>query len=87
MPRAGSTGSQPSACFHCLDAEHAVASLSTPASCHALTEEGLLSRHFYFSLSVDLSDAIDIFNTVAEPDDGVDDINIEDDNDLSMDDR
>ena len=52
------------ACFRCLGAEHAVAALVAPASCatcHALPEEGLLSRHLFFSPSVDLAEAIDIF--------------------------
>ncbi|CAL8345285.1 unnamed protein product [Boreogadus saida] len=48
----------------CLGAEHAVAALVAPASCaacRALPEEGLLSRHLFFSPSVDLAEAIDIF--------------------------
>jgi hypothetical protein len=38
--------------------------LAAPASCAAcrtLPEEGLLSRHLFFSLSVDFAEAIDIF--------------------------
>ncbi|CAL8341940.1 unnamed protein product [Boreogadus saida] len=52
------------ACFRCLGSEHAVAALVAPASCAAcrtLPEEGLLSRHLFFSPSVDLAEAIDIF--------------------------
>ena len=52
------------ACFRCLGAEHATAALVAPASCAAcrtLPEEGLLSRHLFFSPSVDLAEAIDIF--------------------------
>ncbi|CAL8345245.1 unnamed protein product [Boreogadus saida] len=52
------------ACFRCLGAEHAAAALVAPASgaaCRALPEEGLLSRHLFFSPSVDLAEAIDIF--------------------------
>ena len=52
------------ACFRCLGAEHAAAALVAPASCAAccaLPEEGLLSRHLFFSPSVDLAEAIDIF--------------------------
>ena len=51
------------ACFRCLGAEHAAAALIAPASCtacSALPEEGLLSRHLFFSPSVDLAEAIDI---------------------------
>ena len=52
------------ACFRCLCAEQAMAALVATASCAAcrvLPEEGLLSRHLFFSPSVDLAEAIDIF--------------------------
>ncbi|CAL8345369.1 unnamed protein product [Boreogadus saida] len=49
------------ACFRCLGAEHVAAALVAPAACRALPEEGLLSRHLFFSPSVDLAEAIDIF--------------------------
>ena len=65
------------ACFRCLGAEHAAAAMVTPASCAAcrtLPEEGILSRHLFFSPSVDLSEAIDIFRAEV-PD--VDDDHIE----------
>ncbi|CAL8268863.1 unnamed protein product [Boreogadus saida] len=48
----------------CLGAEHAAAALVAPASCaacRALPEEELLSRHLFFSPSVDLAEAIDLF--------------------------
>ena len=52
------------ACFRCLGAENATAALVAPASCaacRALPEEGLLSRHLFFSPWVNLAEAIDIF--------------------------
>ncbi|CAL8270214.1 unnamed protein product [Boreogadus saida] len=52
------------ACFRCLGADHAAAALVAPTSCatfRTLPEEGLLSRHLFFSPSVDLAEAINIF--------------------------
>ena len=50
-------------CFRCLGAEHAAAASANPASCaacQALPDEELLSRHMFFSPSVEL-EAIDLF--------------------------
>ena len=59
-PASLAPGDEHLACFRCL----AAAALGVPASCAAcrtLPEEGLLSRHLFFSLSVDFAEAIDIF--------------------------
>ncbi|CAL8395424.1 unnamed protein product [Boreogadus saida] len=71
------------ACFRCLGADHAAAAMAPSVSCVAcreLPEEGILSRHLYFSPAVDLTDAIDLFD---DYDDGVIDA---DDDSTSMDD-
>ena len=46
------------ACFRCLGADHAAAAMAAPVSCVAcreLPEEGILSRHLFFSPAVDLT--------------------------------
>ncbi|CAL8254596.1 unnamed protein product [Boreogadus saida] len=56
------------ACFRCLCADHAAAAMAAPVSCVAcreLPEEGILSRHLFFSPSVDLAEAIDLFRAGA----------------------
>ena len=71
------TGLTPTTCFRCLGAEHAAGAMVTPASraaYHAQPEEGLLSGYLFFSPSVDLSEAMDIFEA-GVPD--VDDDHIE----------
>ena len=75
------------ACFRCLSAEHAAVALVTPASCaacRALPEEGLLSRHLFFSPSVILSEVINIFKA-GFPDVEDDDDLIEVDDNASLD--
>ena len=42
-------------------------------SCRELSEEGILSRHLYFSPAVDLADAIDLFGASPDYHDGVTD--------------
>ena len=70
------------ACFRCLGAEHAAVALVTPASCAACCV--LLSRQRFFSTSLDLSEAIDIYKAgVPEVDD---DDHIEVDGVASLDD-
>ena len=39
----------------------ALVATASCAACRVLPEEGLLSRHLFFSPSVDLAEAIDIF--------------------------
>ena len=51
-------------------------------SCRELSEEGILSRHLYFSPAVDLADAIDLFRAGPDDNDGI----IDADDDASMDD-
>ncbi|CAL8387910.1 unnamed protein product [Boreogadus saida] len=56
------------ACFRCLGADHAAAAMAAPVSsvaCRELPEEGILSRHLFFSPAVDLADAIDWTTTTA----------------------
>ena len=60
-PASLASGDGHRACFRCLGAEHAAAAPASCAACRALPEEGLLSRHLFFSPSVDLAGAIDIF--------------------------
>ncbi|CAL8337650.1 unnamed protein product [Boreogadus saida] len=75
-PTSLALGDRHLACFRCLGAEHAAAALVAPAfcaACRALPEEGLLSRHLFFSPSVDLAEAIDIFRAgVPDPQDADD---------------
>ena len=62
------------ACFRCLGADHAAAAMApsvTCVSCRELSEEGILSRHLYFSPAVDLADAIDLFRASPDYHDGV----------------
>ncbi|CAL8395199.1 unnamed protein product [Boreogadus saida] len=73
----------------CLGAEHAAAALVDPASCAAcptLPEEGLLSTHLFFSPSVDLAKAIDIFRAGVPDAQDADDEHIEVDDVASLDD-
>ncbi|CAL8388858.1 unnamed protein product [Boreogadus saida] len=75
------------ACFRCLGADHAAAAMAAPVSCVAcreLPEEGILSRHLFFSPAVDLADAIHLFRDGPDLDehDGI----IDADDDTSMDD-
>ncbi|CAL8339888.1 unnamed protein product [Boreogadus saida] len=58
------------ACFRCLGADHAAAAMAAPVSCVAcreLPEEGILSRHLFFSPAVELADASldDVFGDSA----------------------
>ncbi|CAL8314455.1 unnamed protein product [Boreogadus saida] len=76
-------------CFRCLGTEHTAAAMGAPASCaacRALPEEGHLSRHLFFSPSVDLSEAIDIFRAGVPDIEDVDDDHIEVDDIASLDD-
>ena len=64
------------ACFRCLGAYHAAAAMAAPVSCVAcreLPEEGILSRHLFFSPAVDLAEAIDLFRAGPDlnDDDGI----------------
>ena len=46
------------ACSVCLGTDHAEAAMAAPVSCVAcreLPEEGILSRHLFFSPAVDLT--------------------------------
>ncbi|CAL8235106.1 unnamed protein product [Boreogadus saida] len=55
-------------CFRCLGSDHAAAAMAAPVSCVAcreLPEEGILSRHLFFSPSVNLAEAIDLFRAGA----------------------
>ncbi|CAL8378948.1 unnamed protein product [Boreogadus saida] len=73
------------ACFRCLGADHAAAAMAASVSCVAcreLPEEGILSRHLFFSPAVDLADAIDLFRAGPDDNDGI----IDADDDASMDD-
>ncbi|CAL8363291.1 unnamed protein product [Boreogadus saida] len=74
------------ACFRCLGANHAAAAMAPSVSCvscRELSEEGILSRHLYFSPAVDLADAIDLFRASPDYHDGVTDAG---DDAVSMDD-
>ena len=74
------------ACFRCLGADHAAAAMAPSVSCvscRELPEEGILSRHLYFSPAVDLADAIDLFRASPDYHDGVTNA---DDDAVSMDD-
>ncbi|CAL8253926.1 unnamed protein product [Boreogadus saida] len=74
------------ACFRCLGADHAAAAMAPSVSCVAcreLPEEGVLSRHLYFSPVVDVADAIDLFRASPDYHDGVIDA---DDDAVSIDD-
>ncbi|CAL8349842.1 unnamed protein product [Boreogadus saida] len=70
------------ACFRCLGADHAAAAMAAPVSrvaCRELPEEGILSRHLFFSPLVDLAEAIDLFRDGApdlDDDGGI--INVDD---------
>jgi hypothetical protein len=67
------------ACFRCLGADHAAAAMAPSVSCvscRELPEEGILSRHLYFSPAVDLADAIDLFRASPDYHDGVIDAQI-----------
>ncbi|CAL8250543.1 unnamed protein product [Boreogadus saida] len=55
-------------CFRCLGSDHTAAAMAAPVSCVAcreLPEEGILSRHLFFSPSVNLAEAIDLFRAGA----------------------
>ena len=70
-----------SACFRCLGADHAAAAMAAPVSCVAcreLPEEGILSRHLFFSPAVELADAIDLFRAGPFVDDGINDASMDD---------
>ena len=67
------------ACFWCLGADHAAAAMAAPVSCVAcreLPEEGILSRHLFFSPAVEMADAIDLFG--PDVDDGIIDASLDD---------
>ncbi|CAL8310591.1 unnamed protein product [Boreogadus saida] len=62
------------ACFRCLGADHTAAAMAPSVSCVAcreLPEEGVFSRHLYFSPAVDLADTIDLFRARPDYHDGV----------------
>ncbi|CAL8349548.1 unnamed protein product [Boreogadus saida] len=69
------------ACFQCLGADHAAAAMAAPVSCVAcreLPEEGILSRHLFFSPALELADAIDLFRAGPDVDDGIIDASLDD---------
>ncbi|CAL8340162.1 unnamed protein product [Boreogadus saida] len=69
------------ACFRCLGTDHAAAAMAAPVSCVAcreLPEEGILSRHLFFSPAVELADAIDLFRAGPDDDDGIIDASMDD---------
>ncbi|CAL8370831.1 unnamed protein product [Boreogadus saida] len=82
------TSSSQKRSMRCLGAEHAAAALVAPASCAAcrsLPKQGLLFRNLFFSPSVDLAEAIEIFGA-GVPDAQDADEHFEVDNVASLDD-